>query len=50
MAKKASEEEKVLDGAMDIDDIDLDSDSDDDETREAAKDERFFGEIGDDEA
>ena len=41
VAKKASEEEKVLDGAMDIDDIDLDSDSDDDETREAAKDERY---------
>ena len=39
--QKASEEEKVLDGAMDIDDIDLDSDSDDDETREAAKDERY---------
>ena len=44
VAKKASEEEKVLDGAMDIDDIDLDSDSDDDETREANGDERYsFG-------
>ena len=41
VAKKASEEEKVLDGAMDIDDIDLDSDSDDDETREANGDERY---------
>ena len=41
VARKALEEEKVLGGLMDIDDIDLDSDSDDDETRDANGDERY---------
>ena len=41
VAKKSADEDAVLSGAMDIDDIDLDSDSDDDDTREAAGDERY---------